>query len=66
MSALLDVKATYVVKYPSAGLEVTISDHTPNEIKAELVGLYAELAPAKIVVTGNVITFEIPSGQKNG
>lgn len=72
MSLVNTIVGTYVVKYPSAGIDQEISGHTPDQIKAELAGAYQELANAEVVVTPGasaggpaVITFRIPSGSKN-
>lgn len=65
MSALLNVVGTYVVRYPSANLDTTIEGFTPNQIKTELAGVHRELANATVNIDGNVITFSLPSGQKN-
>ena len=63
---LLDAVGTYRVQYPQAGLDLSIAGYSPNQIKSELASQYRELATATVQVAGNVVTFALPSGQKNG
>lgn len=65
MSLDLNTVGSYVVRYPAANLDSQVEGLTPNQIKAELATHYRELANANINLSGNVITFTIPSGQKN-
>ena len=65
MSVLLNVVGTYVVQYPAASINETIEGYTPAQIKEQLAGVYRELANATVQVSGNVVTFALPSGQKN-
>lgn len=65
MSLILDTVGSYRVQYPSAGIDSQVENLTPNQIKAELATHYRELANATVSVNGNVVTFAVPSGQKN-
>lgn len=66
MSALLNVPATYRVVYPTGNIDQTIEGFSPNQIKEQLATVFKELANATVQVTGNQVTFSLPSGQKNG
>ncbi len=66
MSALLNIQGTYTVKYTQANIDQTISGYTPNQIKEQLATVYKELEKATVNVNNGVITFTLPSGQKNG
>lgn len=71
MSTILNnVAGTYTVSYPTANFNETIEGFTPEQIRAELATLYKELENATVsVAAGNgdekVVTFTVPSGQKN-
>lgn len=66
MSALLNVPATYRVVYPTGNIDQTIEGYSPNQIKEQLATVFKELANATVSVTGNQVSFSLPSGQKNG
>ena len=66
MSALLNVVATYRVKYPTGNLDQTIEGYSPKQIKEQLQTLFKELEKATVEVNNGVVTFALPSGQKNG
>lgn len=65
MSVLNTIVGTYTVQYPPAGLNNSISGYSPQQIKDELAQQYRELANATIQINNGVITFALPSGQKN-
>jgi hypothetical protein len=62
-------QTVYQVQYPAGGINSTVTGYTPEQIKTELSGTYAELrnaTPVVNVVNGvNVLTFTIPTGTKN-
>lgn len=66
MSALLNIVGTYTVNYAQANINQTIGGFTPTQIKEQLQTIYKELENATINVNNGVITFSLPSGQKNG
>lgn len=66
MSALLNVPGTYAVKYPTGSLDITVEGYSPVQIKEQLATRFKELEKATVHVNGNVVTFSVPSGQKNG
>lgn len=66
MSILLNTVGTYTVQYQPAGLNNSVSGYTPQQIKDELAQQYQELRNATININNGVITFSLPSGQKNG
>lgn len=66
MSNVLDnVVGTYRVVYAPANIDTTVEGFTPLQIKAQLAGAYKELENATVKIEGNVVTFVLPSGQKN-
>ena len=65
MSALLNVRGTYRVKYPTGSLDVTVEGYSPAQIKEQLATQFKELATATVNVNGTEVTFTVPSGQKN-
>ena len=66
MSALLDIVASYRVKYPSGNIDQTIENFSPRQIKEQLQTVFKELEKATVEVNNGVVTFALPSGQKNG
>lgn len=66
MSALLNIPGSYTVQYPAGNINERIDGYSPNQIKEQLATVFKELATATVNVNGGVITFTLPSGQKNG
>ena len=66
MSILNAVVGTYRVSYPAGNINETLVGYSPNQIKEQLQTVYKELANATVNVNDGVVTFTLPSGQKNG
>lgn len=66
MSALNNIVATYRVKYPQGSVDTTIEGYSPVQIREQLASVFKELERATVEVNNGVVTFALPSGQKNG
>lgn len=66
MSVLNTIVGTYTVQYAAGNINTTVEGYSPEQIRAELATQYAELRNATINVNNGVVTFSLPSGQKNG
>ena len=70
---LNEIVGTYTVVYPQGDINQELNGYSPSYIKDQLATRYSELTAATLVVTPttvngvtkNVITFSLPSGQKN-